>query len=103
MATTERHLSADAARQFAHFSVHNAVQAQMACPEGSCEAYRDIFTFRRWIAQGFVVRKGESGTTVTTWAPVTKTDEQGNVAVLRQRPRRAVVFCRHQVEKLAGK
>ena len=99
MSSTAQQMTAGEARDFGHFSVHNAVQAQMACPEGSCEAYSDIFTFRRWRAQGFVVRKGENGTTVTTWIPVTKTDEHGSTTVTRQRPRRAVVFCRHQVEK----
>jgi hypothetical protein len=38
---------------------HHAVQAQLACPEATCEAYRDIFTRRRWRAQGFSVRSSE--------------------------------------------
>jgi antirestriction protein ArdC len=95
-------MSSEEARSFNHFSVHNAVQAQMACPEGSCEAYRDIFTFRRWRAQGFVVRKGENGTTVTTWIPQTQPTEDGE-QIVKRRPKRAVVFCRHQVERLAGR
>jgi hypothetical protein len=102
MSTTAQQMTADEARDFGHFSVHNAVQAQMACPEGTCEAYSDIFTFRRWRAQGFVVRKGEKGTTVTTWIPQTpKTDnEEQNT---KRRPKRAVLFCRHQVERLTGR
>ena len=60
-------MSATEALDFHHFSVHNAVQAQLACPEASCEAYRDIFTARRWRAQGYAVRKGEQGTAITTW------------------------------------
>jgi hypothetical protein len=102
MSSTAQQMTADEARDFGHFSVHNAVQAQMACPEGSCEAYSDIFTFRRWRAQGFVVRKGEKGTTVTTWIPQRpKTDnEEQNI---KRRPKRAVLFCRHQVERLAGR
>ena len=103
MSTTAQQMTADEARDFGHFSVHNAVQAQMACPEGSCEAYRDIFTFRRWHAQGFVVRKGENGTTVTTWIPTNvRTDDDGR-QTMRRRPKRAVLFCRHQVERLAGR
>ena len=102
MATSEKQLSSEDARSFEHFSVHNAVQAQMACPEGSCEAYRDIFTFRRWRAQGYVVRKGEHGTTITTWIPTsTRNKTEGEEQPTRRRPKRAVVFCRHQVEPIA--
>jgi hypothetical protein len=54
-------MSAEAAREFDHFSVHNAVRFQQACPEGTCEAYRDIFTYCRWRAQGYQVQKGQSG------------------------------------------
>lgn len=99
-ATNTQQMNPEDARAFTHFSVHNAVQAQMACPEGSCEAYSDIFTFRRWRAQGLVVRKGEHGTTVTTWIPVTKTNAKGEEQVARRRPNRAVLFCRHQVERI---
>jgi len=102
MATSTQQMTADQARDFGHFSVHNAVQAQMACPEGSCEAYSDIFTFRRWRAQGFVVRKGEKGTTVTTWIPKTRNTENEEQNTKR-RPKRAVLFCRHQVERIAGR
>jgi hypothetical protein len=62
MSTKTPELSADEARSFQHFSVHNAAQAQQACPDSMCEAYRDIFTYRRWRAQGYQVLKGQSGT-----------------------------------------
>jgi len=104
MATPAKQLTSEDARSFEHFSVHNAVQAQMACPEGSCEAYQDIFTFRRWRAQGFIVRKGEHGTTITTWIPTPARNgdtEAGEDKETRRRPKRAVVFCRHQVEPLS--
>lgn len=94
----ETRLDAEDARQFSYFSIHNAVQAQLACPEG-CEAYKDIFTFRRWKAQGYFVRKGEKGTKITTWIPKIENDEQGNEKIVGKRPKVAVVFCRHQVEK----
>lgn len=102
MATTAQQMTADDARQFDHFSVHNAVQAEMACAEGSCHAYTDIFTFRRWRAQGFIVRKGEKGTTVTTWVPV-PTQNDTDETTVRRRPKRAVLFCRHQVERLKAR
>jgi hypothetical protein len=99
MSTDRSALTAKDARQFTHFSIHNAVQAQLACPDGTCEAYKDIFTFRRWKAQGHFVRKGEKGTKISTWIRKTETDEEGNERVVGQRPKTAIVFCRHQVEK----
>ncbi len=103
MATTAQQMTADDARRFEHFSVHNAVQAEMACVESGCRAYVDIFTFRRWRAQGFVVRKGEKGTTVTTWVPIRAKTEGEDGANVRRRPKRAVLFCRHQVHSIAGR
>lgn len=79
MATNAQQMNPEEAQHFAHFSVHNAVMAQMACPAGSCEAYRDIYTFRRWRAQGYVVLKGEHGTTVTTWVPIAKRNADSGV------------------------
>jgi hypothetical protein len=89
-------MSAEAAREFDHFSVHNAVQAQQACPEGTCEAYRDIFTYRRWRAQGYRVQKGQRGTAVITWLTTTRSDENGDPITVRH-AKRTVLFCRHQV------
>jgi hypothetical protein len=99
MSTETSALTSEDARDFTHFSIHNAVQAQLACPEGTCEAYKDIFTFRRWKAQGFYVRRGEKGTRITTWIQKVETDEEGNKNVTGKRPKVAVVFCRHQVEQ----
>jgi hypothetical protein len=99
MSTDTSAPGAKGARDFTYFSIHNAVQAQLACPEGSCEAYKDIFTFRRWKAQGFFVRRGEKGTRITTWIEKVETDEERNEKATGKRPKVAVVFCRHQVEK----
>jgi antirestriction protein ArdC len=104
LATEINEMSAEEARTFPHFSVHNAVQAQMACPESTCEAYRDIFTYRRWRAQGYAVRKGEKGAAVTTWITTASRDRDGDAdgeAKPSRRPKRAVLFCRHQVERTA--
>lgn len=97
MSISTKQMSATEALDFHHFSVHNAVQAQLACPEASCEAYRDIFTRRRWQAQGYAIRKGEAGTAITTWI-LTPSREDGDEKPLR-RPKRVLVFCRHQVER----
>lgn len=87
MVTSVKQMSADTARRFDHFSIHNAVQAELACSEGTCRAYQDLFTFARWRAQGFSVRKGEKGTPITTWVPMTRTDEEGNLTVTGSAPR----------------
>ena len=101
MSATQQSMTAEDARDFTHFNVHNAVQAEMACAEQTCRAYLDIFTFRRWHAQGSVVRKGEKGTTVTTWIADERKAEEKQAT--RQRPKSAVLFCRHQVEAIAGR
>jgi len=104
MSATQQSMTVEDARNFEHFSVHNAVQAEMACTEQTCRAYIDIFTFRRWRAQGLVVRKGEKGTTITTWiADARAKANADDTQASRQRPKRAVLFCRHQVEAIAGR
>ena len=87
-------ITAEEALEFRHFSVHNAVQAQLACPEGTCEAYQDIFTRRRWRAQGYRIRKGEDGAVIQTWIEVARNGKGSG-----RQPRRAFLFCRHQVER----
>lgn len=96
MTTETPQMSAQEARSFDRFSVHNAVQAQQACPEGTCQAYRDIFTYRRWRAHGYQVRRHEKGTPVLTWIAMTRVDENGELFIVR-RAKRTVLFCRHQV------
>jgi hypothetical protein len=98
-----RQLSSDEARRFDHFSVHNAVAAEAACPTLECRAYADIFTFGRWLAQGYGVKKGQQGAKVTTWISVPEPDDEDGRVVRRKRPKTAVVYCRHQVERHDGR
>ncbi len=98
MSSSTQQMSATEALDFHHFSVQNAVQAQLACPSASCEAYRDILTRRRWKALGFAVRKGEPGTTITTWITTTSSEDDDGQPI--RRPKRVFVFCRHQVERV---
>lgn len=103
MSTRIQQLSPEEARHFDRFSVHNAVAAEAACPTLECRAYSDIFTFRRWLAQGYVVKKGEQGTKVTTWIPVSTPDDDDGQVARRTGPKTAVLFCRHQVEPRAAR
>lgn len=98
---TNAALKPEDARRFRHFSIHNAVAAELACSEGSCRAYKDIFTFARWRAQGFSVQKGAKGTRIPALVPINSTDEQGNEMVVGNRRKTAVVFCRHQVKPIS--
>ncbi len=88
--------AADATR-FDTYSPANAaiVEDARAC---GCEAYKDIFTYNRWKAQGMQVQKGEKATTITTYQPITKTDEAtGEEIIVTRKPRKSFVFCRCQV------
>lgn len=60
-----------------------------------CEPYQDVFTYNRWKAQGYQVRRGEHGCRVTTWVPKDKDNPDKGVF-----PRTATVFCRCQVDKI---
>jgi hypothetical protein len=58
MATSTPTFTPETARQFDRFSVANAVTVKQALPCG-CEPYVDVFTCKRWKAQGFQVQRGE--------------------------------------------
>jgi hypothetical protein len=96
MSTQSVQMSAEEARTFQHYSALNAARAQQACAEGVCRAYRDIFTYQRWRAQGFQVQRGQKGTPVTTWIITSGADDNGDPILVRQ-AKRTVLFCRHQV------
>ena len=83
--------------RFGRYSAANAaiVEASLAC---GCKAYEDVFTYKRWKAQGFQVQKGETAIKIGTYAPITKKDEDtGETKVVGKRPWTRAVFCRHQV------
>ena len=58
MATTTPAFTAETARRFERYSEANAAAIREALP-CECEPYRDVFTYRRWQAQGMQVQKGE--------------------------------------------
>lgn len=89
-------MTAEQAKQFETYSAANAGLATMG-KECKCEPYVDIFTLRRWNAQGFKIKKGEKGSYVTTYVTHEKIDEEGNSHKTRQ-IHGTVLFCRCQVE-----
>jgi len=94
-------MSAEQARQFDAISVANYAAVKAAFETCGCEPYEDVFTFNRWKAQGYFVRRGEHGVRL----PIIKTrayqdeetDEEKTVRITGA----SHVFCRHQVERRA--
>lgn len=101
MAGKER-MTAEQAVHFDTFSAENAQALVLAAEEAgcSCEPYKDWFTFKRWLAQNRVVKKGEHGISLTIVSKP-KPDEDPD----RTRPRfhTAVVFHRCQTTELTVK
>jgi antirestriction protein ArdC len=102
-ATRERRkLTGEDAKTFDRYSIANASQAMATLQEsgackGRCEAYQDIFTYNRWLALGYQVRKGEHGAKLPVIISTEKEDAEGQITVNR-RPWMTTVFCKCQVE-----
>lgn len=90
--------SPEDARTFASYSVRNAaiVRQVLAC---DCEPYEDVFTMRRWNAQGRKVVKGQRGHAIPVLIPVVYEDEDGTEQYATE-TRTVNVFCRCQTEPL---
>jgi antirestriction protein ArdC len=101
-------MTAAEAVSFARLSVSNAMQirASLTC---DCEPYADVFTLRRWNAQGYRVRKGEHGIRISIVNGAADPepgrildDDETPTEAPRSRPKftTAYVFCRCQVEPI---
>lgn len=95
-------MTAAEAREFEMYSETNANIVENACPNG-CVAYEDVFTFNRWIAQGFVVMKGQKSTKITVYTKRETVDATTGEKKFARVPRPVSVFCRCQVTKLGTK
>ena len=74
-----------------------------ACVPYADDAEGGVFTFARWIALGYCVRKGEKAIRLSTWVPLPgKKPEAVNgeepQADVRLRPHTVNLFCRCQVD-----
>ncbi len=99
MRTHAQSMTAAEARSFDRVSVANSVAVQQALDCG-CEPYVDVFTYRRWKAQGFQVQRGEKAIRLPLiYARTEKDPETGEESTTRRRGRSAV-FCRHQVQPI---
>jgi hypothetical protein len=94
-------MTADDARTFKTFSIGNATAIAEALQEKGCMTclpYEDVFTFNRWKALGYHVKKGEHGMRIPVINEVEKEDQESGEVVTRKLFHTSVVFCRHQVE-----
>lgn len=106
-------MTPEQAREFTSFSLDNVALVESALAANcNCSAYLDVFTFNRWKAQGFIVRRGQHGIKI----PVVKTydrkpadtgQDEGNDAASNLQVATylsaAYVFCRCQVDALPQK
>ena len=92
------------AKSFTGYSMANAlIVAAAAAKRGcQCQPYEDWYTYKRWLAQGYQVKRGEHGVRLSTFVEMTKTDDEGNKVNVGKRPWTSIVFCRCQVEKAKG-
>lgn len=95
-------MTAEQAVRFERHSPTSAAILAMAAAERGCEceAYRDWFTYRRWQAQGYQVRRGEHGVQLPTYVEVEVKGDDGTVTT-RRRPVMTTVFCRCQVDRIS--
>lgn len=107
METTKRaKMTAAEAKTFQTYSVNNAARVEEVTNEimeCGCEAYVDVFTFNRWIAQGKVVRKGEKAIRIPVFVNASKRDDKTNEVKTFKVQKMVNVFCRHQVTDLPKK
>ena len=96
-------MTAEEARSFDHDSPDNdaLVLAALSC---SCQPRQDVFTFNRWIAQGFAVQRGQHA---AVKVPVKKVIRSQDLITGEDRIKAfltsSALFCRCQVAPIAGK
>ena len=91
----------ETARQFDRFSISNAERVRESLPCG-CEPYVDVFTYRRWKAQGFQVQKGEKAIRLPLIYKRSERDPETGETTITRRRGRSAVFCRCQVRPSRG-
>ena len=101
VATITHAFTPETARQFDRFSVGNAaaITEALSC---DCEPYQDVFTYRRWKAQGFQVQRGEKALKLPLIYRRTERDPKTGEEKTSKRVGRSALFCRCQVQRVEG-
>ena len=93
-------MTASDAKAFGRQSIQN-MAIVLNARQCTCEPYRDVFTYGRWLAQGYQVRKGQHGIKLPVIINVPVEDNEK--LTTRSLRRTSAVFCRCQVDnKVAG-
>ena len=88
-------MTPEEARHFDRHSVKNAEILTAIRPD--CEPYKDWFTYKRWLAQGMQVAKGQKGTKIFIQVENKRKDKEGKIT-LDTGYRSINVFHRHQLK-----
>ena len=106
MTTTKREpappMSRTEATHFDRYSISNAVTVTTAL-ECGCEPYVDVYTYRRWLAQGMQVSKGQKAIRLPQVRTVDVENKRTGEMESRKLFHTSAVFCRHQVGPVEGK
>ena len=95
-APTKPIFTPETAKQFESESPANRTALLMkGC---GCQPYEDWFTYLRWSAQGYHVKKGEHGQRLPLIKTISRIDSSSGDQALHKINTTSVVFCRHQVE-----
>jgi len=87
-------MSEQEAKHFNRISEAN-IKLCMAHFDCGCSPYTDLYTFKRWKAQGYHIKKGEHGLRL----PLVKTLDNEIGEPVEKLFTSSIVFCRHQVER----
>jgi len=96
-----RAMSESEAVNFERFSGQNAAMV-LAALKCKCQPYSDVFTFKRWLAQGYAVQKGEKALRLPLVKDVEETGDDGETVKVRRLLGMSFVFCRCQVASVKG-
>ncbi len=98
MSEARPEFTSESAKQFDRFSVGNATLLLSVLNCG-CQPYSDVFTYRRWKAQGMQVQKGQKAIKLPLIVRGSVKDpETGKEETFSMR-KSSAVFCRCQVKE----
>ena len=101
MSTTTPSFTPETARSFDRYSVANAVAIREAL-SCDCQPYQDVFTYRRWQAQGYQVQRGQRSIRLPLVKLVERENAETGKVETRRLLTRSAVFCRCQVQPSGG-